>query len=197
MPPQSATATQDAEESSLANGLVPPHEADTRVTTRRGVARARQGQASAMARMLDAVWRSRTEYQRLGVAALTAVVLVGGAGGAIALGDGGDDSAEFASAQIDAGATPTAHDVCTAQIMAIVIHLFDDGLGEEIRVNGVNDAHYRAASTLWGMAAQERYTVGDTVMGDHVHYQAGQVCTSDLHDAIRANYPTDGTYPGE
>lgn len=109
---------------------------------------------------------------------------------------GGDDVDTAAPEALPpAEAVVDPHDVCTTQLVATVANLVDGNGSREVTVNGQNDPFYTTALGMVSVAVNDRYQVGDTKALENLRTKAGAVCTQVLHDAVRPNYPTDGSAP--
>jgi hypothetical protein len=109
--------------------------------------------------------------------------------------DGNVEAASQSTASVEEVAAEDPHEICTSQLWATVKHLVNAGYGAEMRVNGTSDPFYVAAMPMMATAASDRLQIGDTAALEKLERDASEVCTTTLKDAIRPNYPTDGTYP--
>lgn len=96
-----------------------------------------------------------------------------------------------------AATTMSAHQVCMNQLGATTWHLANVGYPEEVAINGDADPVFDAATHMMTDTITDRRTVGDEEALARLRANVGAVCSQVLHDAIRPNYPTDGTYPGQ
>ncbi len=128
----------------------------------------------------------------LAAAAAVGVAVFGG----IALTHRGSDPSSAASQAAAASTTPDTHDICVLQLSALVQHLVNNGFQAELLVNGQDDPFYKTAvDTMMAQVVQDRFKAGDTQALSNLSLAAAITCRGPLHDAVRPNYPTDGTYP--
>ncbi|NMM29683.1 MAG: hypothetical protein HHJ10_01185 [Cellulomonas sp.] len=94
--------------------------------------------------------------------------------------------------------TATPHDICARQVFAIAddLYVLSDNYVKETRVNGVSDPFLQAGQQVWTMVLQDEIKVGTSQAAQNGRVYASNLCTKTLNDQIRANYPTDGTFPG-
>lgn len=165
---------------------------------------AREGRASisGAARLCAVAWRSRSEFQQLGIAAAVAAVFACIVGGAIsASSDNGEVSASgFSSSQAEPVEAMSDHEICTLQVMAILANEHDNEANIfETNVNGANDPFLGSAQNVqnvfWSAINMDK--VGNDAAYEKAVQAARVECGSRLGDAVRPNYPKDGTYPGQ
>lgn len=90
----------------------------------------------------------------------------------------------------------TSHQICIAQLMAIVTRLMDTNGGSyttEVFVNGRGDPYLKSAMQVYPLVVQVRYAYGDSEALSKLWEVADSRCNLDLQDTVRPNYPQDGT----
>jgi hypothetical protein len=150
-----------------------------------------------VAGLLDRTGLSRKQALFAGVGALLFIAAIA-VSGVLA---GRDDEAQAGlndgSTEVESGSGQSSHDTCTLQLAAIVTHLADDPDGApivETQVNGRSDPFFTEAMTLFGTFVSARVEVGTNEALTALLSDAEDVCTNTLGDAVRPNYPTDGSY---
>jgi hypothetical protein len=94
--------------------------------------------------------------------------------------------------------TQSPHDTCVLQLTATIADVVDNsdqGFLSEMQINGQVDPYFKEAMNMEGQVAQDQVTVGTTQALANLRVAAGHVCTSDLGNQIRPNFPTDGSHP--
>jgi hypothetical protein len=147
--------------------------------------------------MPKTTWVHQGRFQAAaGIVAIIALVTV-----IIAYGGGAathtSDTASGSKATTTSAPTVTPHETCTLQVSAMAAHMLDQtsGLSAEMVVNGYSDPFFSPAEDVWRQMIDDKYNKGMAAASENGRTNAGNVCSSTLNDAIRPNYPTDGTYP--
>ncbi len=94
--------------------------------------------------------------------------------------------------------TRSPHEVCVAQLLAVASDIADNGDAgsqAEITVNGGTDPFFQTGASLAVTYISSSYSVGKTHAAQQARAVAENDCSGQLGDAIRPNYPTDGTFP--
>lgn len=131
----------------------------------------------------------------LGVTAIVIAVAVGLSG------RGSPDQSPGGQHQSVETAVPadTPHETCTMQVYAVAAHMIDvqDGDLQEVYVNGVSDPFLQAGREVRAGFGRDLVAVGAEAARTNALFAAADLCAETLNDQVRANYPTDGTYPGQ
>ena len=92
----------------------------------------------------------------------------------------------------------SAHEICTAQLVAMANHFVSGGpesTVEENAINGLDDPFLAPAGSIFYSYHAEENVYSQDVRSARARARAEQACTDTLDDAQRPNYPTDGTWP--
>ncbi len=163
------------------------------VLEREAVATAQESAPPEVAERLASLWSTRTLPERAVAVAVAAVlVILAVVGIATQVGGGSPEQA----AVPPKSAAATKHEICVRQLMAMGANMYlNSHFDHEVAVNGPKDPFLPYARKVGEVYTGVQGSDGADTGASRAQGMADGYCKGPLKDAVRAHYPTDGSYP--